>query len=465
MNNKVVILIVVIFLAVCACAALIGLGGAALFLTSDDVQSQITSMPLLATVEAFPLSATPLASNGNVPQDTASQMDEIQRQVETIRGLHAVETLDRNTMSPDELRKQVEEDFFKDYSAEDARKDNVILSTFGLLDPKVDLYQLFVDIYSEQISGYYDNTTKSMFVIQGEEFLGTERMTYAHEFTHALQDQTYDIENGLNYNDETCKQDTEYCAAVQSLMEGDATLTEENWFSQYATAQDLKDVQNFYQNYQSPVYDSAPDFLQEDFMFPYSQGYDFVQSLYQSGGYAAVDQAYLNPPVSTEQIMHPERYPADQPVKVSLPDIQRYLGAGWEELDNNTLGEWYTYLLLAYGEQRNARLNQDVASEAAEGWGGDQYVIYEQTQSHALVLVLRQTWDSAADAQEYQDAFLSYAQKRWNRYDSNANGIYRWSNTPDGEVRFIELGNDTIWLIAPDTSLTDQILNLFPENF
>jgi hypothetical protein len=82
-------------------------------------------------------------------------------------------------------------------------------------------------------------------------------------------------------------------------------------------------------------------------MFPYMSGMEFAQSLFDRGGWDAIDAAYANPPVSTEQILHPDRYPADQPVTVELPDLQSVLGDGWTELYTNVLGEWYTYLILS----------------------------------------------------------------------------------------------------------------------
>jgi hypothetical protein len=111
-----------------------------------------------------------------------------------------------------------------------------------------------------------------MYVVSDEGFNGTERMTYAHEFTHVLQDQTYDLENGLKDNEAYCKNETEYCAAITALIEGDATLSEQYWFYKYSTDLDKSQVQEFQNSYTSPVYDSAPAYMKEDFLFPYQYG-------------------------------------------------------------------------------------------------------------------------------------------------------------------------------------------------
>jgi hypothetical protein len=90
-------------------------------------------------------------------------------------------------------------------------------------------------------------------------------------------------------NTDACKADTEYCAAVTALMEGDATLSEQFWLLRYSTNLDKQQIQQFQQTYTSPVYDSAPAYMKQDFLFPYMQGFDFVNALYGKNGWQSVD--------------------------------------------------------------------------------------------------------------------------------------------------------------------------------
>ncbi len=196
----------------------------------------------------------------------------------------------------------------------------------------------------------------------------------------------------MHINEDYCETATEYCAAVTSLIEGDASLSEQLWYFQYSTETDQQQVQEFYQNYQSPVYDSAPDFLKEDFVFPYKQGLEFVQSMYDRGGWPAIDQVYANLPQSTEQILHPDQYPADLPVTVELPDLSNLLGSEWRQLDDNSLGEWYLYLVLAFGRDANTRLLDSQARQAAAGWEGDHYYVYWNDSSQQALLFQRNLW-------------------------------------------------------------------------
>ncbi|HZD57657.1 MAG TPA: hypothetical protein VE136_13070 [Anaerolineales bacterium] len=246
-------------------------------------------------------------------------------------------------------------------------------------------------------------------------------------------------------------QHTEHCAAVQSLLEGDASLLEIEWLSTYASSQDLTDIQRFYSNYQSPVYDSAPAFLKEDFVFPYVNGQSFASALHDQGGWKAVDEAYKNPPVSTEQILHPEKYPNDTPVTVSLPDLSNSLGNGWQEVDHGVLGEWYTYLILAFGSDQNARIGETESQTAAAGWGGDAYKVYYNERNDGTAMVLQTTWDSHADAAEFGTAFQQYANTRFGTSKSNIAAGETWE-TAGTYVEFHASGLTTTWLQAPDAA-------------
>jgi len=144
---------------------------------------------------------------------------------------------------------------------------------------------------------------------------------------------------------------------------------------------------------------NAPPILRETSLFPYTAGLSFVQALMASGGYAAVNAAFANPPASTEQILHPEKYAAHEaPVAVSIPGgLPALLGSGWSEAGRDTLGE----------ENLRVWLGQLGASSqafaAAAGWGGDRLVLYEGPNG-ATQLAVVTAWDTATDADEFATA-------------------------------------------------------------
>lgn len=406
---------------------------------------------------------TPTTATGakSLPADTIRQMEEIQKQVVQFRGLALKNPLQRDLLTNEELLQRVKGDFFKDYTRQDAKNDVVGLALFGFLQPDFNLYDFYINLYSEQVAGYYDDETKDMFVVQGKGFQGVERMTYSHEFVHVLQDQTYDLRGRMHITDEYCKTHAEYCSAAKALIEGDATLSEQMWFTRYATAQDKKEVQDYYQDYKSPVYDSAPEYMKQDFLFAYTQGAEFVQTLYNEGGWEKVNEVFKFPPQSTEQILHPDHYPSDLPDTMAVHNLVPHLGDGWERLDNNSLGEWYTYLMLSAGWDENARLPEATAQKAAAGWKGDNYSVYwnENLQKSAMNYV--STWETGQDQDEFWSALLSYAQKRWGNPTTQTDQQWVWENTADGKVIIDQTSQDVAWMIVPtDTDL--QKLTLIP---
>jgi hypothetical protein len=413
------------------------------------------------TKTSLPPSPTPASMLTSQPQDTPfatdvtkceldaeaiTQINEIEGQVRILRGLPQTHQVDLEFLTQGQLRQRVMDDFLADFTQEEAFVDAHVLGLLGLLERDFDLWNFYADLYTEQVAGFYDDEDEEMAVICGVDFGGPERMTFAHEYTHALQDQTYDLENGLGYDDKLCEADSEHCAAIQALIEGDATLLEEQWLRTYATEEDLSDLMDFYASFESPVFDSAPQFLRQDLLFPYMAGLDFVKTLYLEGSWAAVDAAYLNPPLSTEQILHPERYPADAPIWLEVPDLSATLGDKWREIDHGVLGEWYTQLVL------NEFLPKAVAVDAAEGWGGDYYLAFYNEVKDIDAFVLVSQWDTMQDVHEFDAAFRDYGDARFGAREISSSYKASWHGEA-GYVLFERTSNQTLWILAPDAEI------------
>jgi hypothetical protein len=426
--------------------------------TAPPAGTQIPTVKVTAGPTSEKPTKTPYPTSALDSQLT-NEINLIQTQVIEERGLQPKHPVPVVLLSPAELRTNVVNDFLATYTEEKTTDDVLELSIIGLLDPGFDLRNLYINLLSEQVAGYYDNETAEMFVVQGQGFQGPEHLTYSHEYTHVLQDQNYNIRNGLNYNDDACKVDSERCAAVQALIEGDATLSQTIWYQYYATDQDKQQISAYYNSLKSPVYDGAPAFLKDDFVFPYNQGATFVQDIYNNGGWAAVDAVYLNPPVSTEQILHPNLYPSDKPIPVDLPDLTTALGKGWREVSRNQMGEWYTYLILARGVNANARLDDTTAAAAAAGWGGDEYLVLHNDATNATAFVMKTVWDTTNDAAEFSSSFEKYATTRFGVKDSQQGVTLTWSYS-GGYTTLYHSGDMTIWITAPDASIDQTITSL-----
>ena len=413
------------------------------------------SVPTPVEPRLLPTEIDPAATFGpdpgaSIPLEIREQMDGIQEEVVTLRGLQSTGPVARALLSPEALRQYVTDDFLVDYTEAEARDDARTLALLGLMQPDYDLFNLYMELYSEQIAGFYDDELKQMFVVQGAGFHGTERITYAHEYTHALQDQHYDLRNGLGFNDEACELDSERCAAVQALLEGDATLLEERWLLTYATDQDYQDLLDFYDTLESPVFDSAPQFLQDDFIFPYQSGRAFVEHFFLDGGFAAVDAVYADPPSSTEQILHPERYPSDRPIKLEAAELLESLGSGWREIDRDVVGEWYTQLTL------REQLSVEQAAPAAEGWGGDYFLAFHHDEQDLGALVLVTVWDRVLEAHEFFGAFLGYGDARFGGRTVSTTTLAAWDST-FGHASIEIAGDQTLWILAPDAQFAQTL--------
>lgn len=459
MNRTVLISCAVLLIVICFVLSLAGIFGAGLLIWqsgNSETAWPFSDQPAESLVETTPAPSLDPAMAGAISPQILAEMELIQRQVIQERGLEPAGVFTRTLFTNEQLHQHVMEDFLDDYSQEEMAQDGIVLQAFGLLNADFDLYTFYLDLFSENIAGFYDNETKEMVVVQGSQFGGLERLTYAHEYTHALQDQNYDIRDGLGYSDENCERDSERCAALTALLEGDASLSEMNWFLKHATTQDRTDIFSFSDSFESPTLDSAPAFIAEDFLFPYQQGFEFVQHLYDQGGWQAVDRAYADPPVSTEQILHPERYPRDRPVPLDLPGFEPVLGTGWEAIDQGVMGEWYIYLILAQGLDKKARLDEKEAAMAAEGWGGDTYQVYYNQEQDAAVMVLQARWETSQDAQEFADSFQKYARDRFGRPVERGPEFNAWQEGLEYHSLYLQ-SETTTWILGPDQGTVEAI--------
>jgi len=404
----------------------------------------------LTAVPPFPppMTATPLPTQTS--DDMNVEMDAIEQQVKDIRGWQSTQSVPRNFYDNEQLRDYNIKSFEEDYSPEEARDDVLSLAAFALIDPSFDLYNFYIDLYSEDILGFYDPDVAELFIITERGAMGAvERSTFAHEYLHALQDQTHGFD-ALGWNDDAYDEDAQRFGALQALMEGEATLLESLWQEQYFTQADWDD---YYANaYADPdsAYFRAPEWLQKDFYFPYDQGYQFAKRLYDRGGWEAVNAAYEHLPISTEMILHPDKYDDyEQPAAVPAPPILDALGPDWRVVDTNSQGEWYTTLILE-------QYILDGAAEAAAGWGGDRYAVAYNDSTGETAAAWHLVWDTTSDAEEFVDAFQEYGDARFGVSASIGEGSLCWSNGGADSCLFFS-PQSTLWILAPDAETVEQI--------
>jgi hypothetical protein len=406
--------------------------------------------PRPTSTDTPPQTATPPQSGPSataVPNGGDDPFAEIRQQIEAnvldIRGLAQLDPVIPTVLSSGELRQRLETDFNEDYSPEQGRLDAITLSAFDFLEPDFDLYNFTIDLLTEQVAGFYDPETDEFVVVSeggGASFSALEQLTHAHEFVHALQDQHFALD--MLSNDSL---DSEAAFALRALAEGDATLAQTLYLEEgYFTQEQLLEILAEFGSIDSTIFDSAPPILANELTFPYSKGLEFVQTLYDQGGYAAVDAAWADLPQSTEQIIHPERYLAgDAPQIVALQPLTDTLGAGWQRLDEDVLGEFYLREYLAQ------QLTANETEQAATGWGGDRYAVYWNEETESLVMVLRLVWDTSADSAEFAAAYQLYVGALFGPGgQSQPDGGLCWQGTD--VICLYQNGDETLIVRAPD---------------
>ncbi|MDH5508012.1 MAG: hypothetical protein OEZ02_12395, partial [Anaerolineae bacterium] len=192
-NRKIIFACASIVLAVCLCGALLSiLGAAALIITDSETFESFSDPDTEVWAEEYTQADYP-----GISEAIFDQMKKIEKAIISIRGLSPTGGIDRLLYTPEQLRGRVNDEFFGDYTEEDAASDALVLWTFGLIERDADLLQIYIDLYSEAVTGFYDDSTGEMVVVYNSKFGGMESLTYAHEYIHVLQDQNYDMTGAL----------------------------------------------------------------------------------------------------------------------------------------------------------------------------------------------------------------------------------------------------------------------------
>lgn len=351
---------------------------------TEDTSEQATSEPESTQTET--------AGSGEL----AALIDQIAEDTADARGLELLEEIDSEIINREQLGENLLQTIEEDFPREQADLDRDLLWMLRLIDdPELDYYQLTIDLLTEQVAGYYNTETDELFVVSEESDLSADqKVTMSHEIVHALQDQHF----GLDPYDEDST-DFDGLTAFAALTEGDATWAMIQYAIQYLTQEEINEfVSGAGAQPASPTLDNAPRYIRDGLLFPYEAGFTFVEALINEGDIEAVNAAFENPPVSTEQILHPEKYisePQDLPLEVDIPDLSEALGDGWEETYEGTLGEFDLNILL---EENGVA----PAGEATLGWGGTRFEMWGN--GDALLTVMATRWDTEEDATEFDEA-------------------------------------------------------------
>jgi len=356
----------------------------------------------IAQAQSAAVATTSEAKKAAVVETTEAVLKETSE----LRQLPILRPVKSDTQSRDEIQRFLIKNMDEDTSPAEMHASELSLKKLGLIPPDFQFRAFIIKLLTEQVAGYYDPKQQEFFLADWINLDG-QKPVMAHELTHALQDQHFN----LRRFDKWPKGDSDAELAVHALIEGDASLA----MGVYVSRSPLRIVALMKSMGESKSsteeIDRAPRVLRESLLFPYDQGMQWVTQLYRRDGWPLVSKAFTNLPQSTEQILHADKYFArETPIKVSLPNIASALGNGWKQIDVDVNGEWGYYLIL------NEYLKSDVESKrAAAGWGGDISGLYEGRKPGEVLIAQLSTWDTEPDAVEF---FNAYAKRTEGRYKS-----------------------------------------------
>ena len=350
------------------------------------------------------------------PTDLLKTAEEMVQNVSRLRGLTPKTPVKMGVKSKEEIAKFLNEHVQDTLEVEELVGEGKMLHKVGLIPPSMDYKEFTLKLLTEQVGGYYDPEKKTFFIADWLP-VDQQKPVMAHELTHALQDQHFDLQK---YTEEERKlHNDDKVLARQAIFEGDAMAVMLDFLLEpakrnFASLPDLVFImrsQFELMDEQFAVFKIAPVYMKETLLFPYGYGAAFLQKLWaKSPSWDAVNKLYGNLPVSSEQVMHPEKYleTRDDPKPVAFEDPVQRLGEGWKAVYRNVLGEFTIDLLL------RVELSEAEASKASIGWGGDQVLLLEN-ESGADAVFAATTWDTSDDAEEFYQAMSDWLQRRYSK--------------------------------------------------
>ncbi len=358
-----------------------------------------------------------------------NRVRELRKNLEEIRGLKFKKPIQISYIQREEMDSYVREMMQRDARPEAMEGEKKALVEFGFIQERIDLEKSMVAFYGRQALGFYDIEKTELVLISDllsdpellknpniaqankvlHEYFGIDLVDFAllHELDHALIDQNF----SLSEMRKSVKSNFDQSLCYRSFLEGEAILANhiflfkplgmekeiierkfsvDNIIDQQSSLGFIEDISSF------------PEYIVANALFPYQNGLDFVTEIYLRGGWKDVNALYSSPPASTEHILHPEKYilRKDPPREVPLGKIDSIIGPQWKIIDRNTLGEFRISLLISKLLEKD-----DTSLIASEGWGGDQYALFEDDRLNRI-LFFKSVWDSEKDAKEFYEAFI-----------------------------------------------------------
>ncbi len=459
------------------------------FAESAISSPQVGFTQVAVEVGPCPAAAGPSDILNSQPLRGNASWTAIQERTSQLRGLAPRAELYRAPLTPETYARRFDADFAQYYQSQDVDTSRLLLIAFGLLDPGFNLAAALQRFQTSLPIGMYDPDTQVLFVSRDPPESPLARVTMAHEITHALQDQHYNFQELLGLRARRTGAGAadvvpDQQAAARALIEGDAILVQRMY--QATTIQDPAELQRLADDEAaaSAAVDMTdlPYVVYQSTYFPYLYGPPFIygvigeEPLTTYGRYGpAVDQLFRHPPVSTSQILHPDRYRAGvEPAAVELRSAAAVLGPDWVALGDGMLGELDHRIIL---ENWLRTTDPDAVDRATAGWTGDRSAVYRRLDASGaplgdIAVVLRTRWSTAADAEAWAAQYARTVPLRYSdpeRYAGREDLLVRqelgprslaWEMPGERAIALRWDGQFSAIAIAPDLELARRLAEL-----
>lgn len=362
--------------------------------------------------------------------DVFSEIERVGRQLAEISGFPLKKKIQYDSITREKVNEYIKKRIKEVTKPEEIRVEELTLKKFGFVPEDFNLEKQTVDLLTEQAAAFYDFHRKKLFVTDWAAS-GMGRTALVHELAHALADQSYRLERFLRKAD-----DADASMARMAVMEGQATWLTSQYFLEtgelpLVSSPDHKpETSN-----DSPVFDAAPLYIRETLIFPYNEGARFQHAVYEKLGREGLEAVYRNPPASTQQVIHPEKYfTRSQPTTPRLPSPSAL--RGFKRMARGRLGELDHSILM---RQFSGSLT---ANRLSPRLRGSQYALYERSREKRIALVYVSEWEDADAARDYFAFYQKALRGKWRRMEvleQTARAVRGLGD--DGHFELIHSGN------------------------
>ena len=368
---------------------------------------------LFVTIALFAAVGSPAApQDGELGAERGEQLfariDEMLGELGKMTGLEVRRPIKRSIITREEIRDLVESRLKEETTPQEIRAEELTLKMFGFVGDDFDLAQQYVDVLTEQATALYDYKAKELYLATWTPE-DLQEVALVHELAHALADQHFDLGKYVSKS-----RGADGDLARSAVVEGQAS-----WIMvEYAMRQSGKSMvespllavtaagASRFEAKQYPTYSSAPLYIRESLLFPYTEGLLFQQAVIEKYGAAGFSEVFRQPPVSSQQILDPEAYFGQRmPTKPRIPRVR--LGRGYKTISQGEIGQWDHSILL------KQFIGEEEARELSPHWRGAYFKLREKKASGQAVLAYAVEWSSPERARRYFELYRKICEEKW----------------------------------------------------